>query len=404
MPALAAAQQAGGARPVTIRGAQVLDGKGGVVRDAIVVVEGSKITSVRSADGGAPAATYDLRRLTILPGLIDGHVHIAGYVNSQGKAHSRADGDTPAQSALALAGNAFTTLMAGFTTVQSMGAADDKDLRDAIARGVIAGPRILTSLNPLLPSDTTPLEQLRRTVRQHKTDGADFIKLFASKSIRDGGATSVTREQIGAVCGEAKSLGLRTVVHGHSAESMRLASEAGCTQVEHGVFATDEVLALLARNKTYFDPQCELIFRNYLEHKERFAGTGNFNEEGFAAMEKVLPRRRELGQQWMRVPGLQVVYGTDAVAGAHGQNAQDLVCRVQSVGQKPMDVIVSATSLTARSMGLQDSVGTIAPGMEADLIAVDGDPLTDVTALQRVVFVMKGGRVFKNGAPARAGQ
>jgi imidazolonepropionase-like amidohydrolase len=402
VPALAAAQNGAASGPITIRGAQVLDGKGGVTRDAIVVVEGSRITRVERA-GGAPA-TYDLSGLTILPGLIDGHVHINGYINAKNRAHSRNDGDTPAQSAYAIAGNAFTTLQAGFTTVASMGALEEREIRDAIARGVIPGPRILTSLDWIVPTEKTTPEQLREIVRQRKADGADFLKLFASKSIREGGTTSVSKQQIETVCSYGKELGLRTVVHGHSAESMILAANAGCAQVEHGVFATDEALALMAAKGTYFSPQCELIFRNYLEHKERFLGNGNFTEEGFASMERVLPRRRELGQQWLKVPGLKVVYGTDAVAGAHGQNAQDMLCRVQSIGQNPLDVITAATSTTARAIGLQDSIGAIAPGLEADIIAVDGDPLTDITALQRVVFVMKGGKVYRNVTAARGGK
>jgi imidazolonepropionase-like amidohydrolase len=170
--------------------------------------------------------------------------------------------------------------------------------------------------------------------------------------------------------------------------------------VEHGVFATPQVLRLLAERGTYFDPQCELVFRNYLDNRPWFEGIGNYNAEGFAAMERVVPQRKLLGRRWLSTPGLKVVYGTDAVAGAHGRNAQDLVCRVQTVGQPAAAAIVSATSLSAEALGLGDRIGAVAPGMQADLIAVDGDPLRDITALQRVVFVMKGGRVYRNDAPA----
>jgi imidazolonepropionase-like amidohydrolase len=121
-------------------------------------------------------------------------------------------------------------------------------------------------------------------------------------------------------------------------------------------------------------------------------------------MERVLPQRKLLGQRWLSTPGLKVVYGTDAVAGAHGRNAQDLVCRVQTVGQPAGAAIVSATSLSAEAMGLGKQIGAVAPGMQADLIAVDGDPLQDITALQRVVFVMKGGRVYRNVAPSARGR
>jgi imidazolonepropionase-like amidohydrolase len=278
-----------------------------------------------------------------------------------------------------------------------MGAPEDGALREAIARGVVPGPRILTTLGSL-SERTGPPDSIRAAVRAFKQAGADAIKIFASASIRDGGRPTMTDAQLGAACGEARALGLRSIVHAHSAESMRSAALAGCTQVEHGVFATPEVLALLAERGTYFDPQCELVFRNYLDNKQWFEGIGNYNAAGFAAMERVVPQRKLLGQRWLATPRLKVVYGTDAVAGAHGRNAQDLVCRVQTVGQPAAAAIVSATSLSAEALGMGARIGAIAPGMQADLIAVDGNPLEDITALQRVVFVMKGGRVYKNVA------
>jgi imidazolonepropionase-like amidohydrolase len=258
---------------------------------------------------------------------------------------------------------------------------------------------VLTTLGSL-SERTGPPDSIRAAVRRFKASGADAVKIFASASIRDGGRPTMTDAQLDAACGEARVVGLRSIVHAHSAESMRAAAMAGCSQVEHGVFATPEVLALLAARGTYFDPQCELVFRNYLDNRPWFEGIGNYNAEGFAAMERVVPQRRELGRRWLATPGLKVVYGTDAVAGAHGRNAQDLVCRVRTVGQSAADAIVSATSLSAAALGLGDRIGAIAPGMQADLIAVDGDPLQDITALQRVVFVMKGGRVYKHVAPA----
>ena len=385
--------------PVMIRAGRLLDGKGGMTRNATIVITGDRITRVGT--GGAAPATYDLSRLTVLPGMIDSHVHLTWYITSRGKLHQASDGDTPAQAAVAAAGNAYATLMAGFTTVQSMGAPEDAELRDAIARGLIPGPRVVTTLGSL--SDRTgPPDSIRAAVRRFKARGADAIKIFASASIRDGGTPTMTDPQLEAACGEARSLGLRSIVHAHSAESMRSAALAGCTQVEHGVFATPEVLALLAERGTYFDPQCELVFRNYLDNKPWFEGIGNYNAAGFAAMERVIPQRKLLGQRWLSTPGLKVVYGTDAVAGAHGRNAQDLVCRVQTVGQSAAAAIVSATSLSAEALGLGTQIGAVAAGMQADLIAVDGDPLQDITALQRVVFVMKGGRVYRNVAP-RAG-
>jgi imidazolonepropionase-like amidohydrolase len=241
---------------------------------------------------------------------------------------------------------------------------------------------------------------MRAIVRKRKAEGADFIKIFASQSIRDGGAQTLSQEQLSAICGEAKAQGLRTIVHAHSPESMTAATLAGCTQIEHGVFATDEVLRLMAERGTYFDPQCGLVFRNYLENRAQYEGIGNYNEAGFAAMEKAIPLAVAAFKRARATPGLKIVWGTDAVAGAHGRNVEDLICRVNEGGQPPMEAIVSATSLGARALGLDTQIGAIAPGLQADLIAVDGDPTKDITALRRVVFVMKGGRVFRM-EPAR---
>ena len=141
------------------------------------------------------------------------------------------------------------------------------------------------------------------------------------------------------------------------------------------------------------------LLPNYLRNRDRFMGTGNFNEEGFAYMEKGVALNREMIKKAVATPNLLLVLGTDAVAGAHGRNADEIVERVRQGGQKPMDAIVSATSLAARSMGLEKTIGTLAPGFEADIVALNGDPLSDVTAVTRVTFVMKGGKVYKHVAP-----
>jgi len=379
--------------PVTIRAGVLLDGRGGEIRNAFIIVAEGKIQSVGPYQGDRP--TYDLSRYTVLPGLIDAHVHLTGYINSRGRMHTDADGDTPAQADSAAQANARAMLDAGFTTVQSMGAAADKPLRDAIAAGTIPGPRILTSLNPIGNAALEP-DRLRQLVGTLKSSGADFVKIFASKSIREGGAQTLSDAQLGALCGEARTLGLRTVVHAHSAESMRAAVLAGCDWVEHGAFATEEVLRLLAERGVYFDPQCALVLRNYLDHRPWFDGVGNFNAEGFGFMERALPTFPKLIRTASGIPGLKLVYGTDAVAGAHGKNAEDLVCRVREAGQSAMEVIVTATSRNAAAIGLGNRIGSILPGFEADLIALDGNPLQEIEAVRRVAFVMKGGKVLRD--------
>lgn len=376
--------------PITIRAGTLLDGRGQVSHNVAIRIDGARIAAIGSSDG---QATYDLSQLTVLPGLIDTHVHIGYHFGKDGRADTT--GETPAQAALAAVESAYLTLMAGFTTVQSVGAAEDGELRDAIARGTIPGPRVLTSLGSLSEGTGTP-DQIRQFVRQKAAQKADLVKIFASKSIREGGAQTMTDEQLRAACGEATALGLRTLVHAHSASSVIAATRAGCSQIEHGAFIDDEAIGLMAERGTYFDPNIGLVLQNYLENKPRFLGFGNYTEEGFAFMEKAVVSNIAMFRRALSNRKLRIVMGTDAVAGAHGRNAEELIVRVRDGGQAPMQAIISATSLAAASLGMQEQIGSMAPGMTADLVAVDGDPLQDITALRRVAFVMKGGKVYEN--------
>jgi len=375
---------------IRIHAATVLDGTGKTLRNATIVVDGSKITRIESGNPGS--ATYELGRLTVVPGLIDVHSHVGWHFDKNGRYAARR-GD-PADEILYSAENAYVTLMAGFTTIQSPGQANDVPLRDAIARGILPGPRILTSIRQINENSGTPAE-LREKVRQLQKDGADVVKIFASASIRDGGKQTMTDAQLQAVCGEANAIGMRTMVHAHSPESIKASVNAGCKQIEHGVFANDEVLKLMADKGVYFDPNVGVVLQNYLRNRDRYEGIGNYNAEGFAYMEKGLGLNKEMMKKAVTTPKLLIVNGTDAVAGAHGHNADEIVERVRE-GMHPMDAIVSATSLSARSMRLDTTIGTIAPGFEADIVALDGDPIADITAVTHVAFVMKGGKVYKN--------
>ena len=376
--------------PITLRAGLLIDGRGGTQRNVTVTIEGATIRGVTAGAPGTP--TYDLSRLTLLPGLIDTHVHIDSHFGKDGRAQN--SGETPAQRALAAAENAYVTLMAGFTTVQSIGAASDLDLREAIARGTLPGPRLLTSAAQLTDTRLTP-DSIRGWVRAVAARGADVIKLFASKSIREGGDQTMSDAQIEAACSEAKALGKRIWVHAHAASAVRAATASGCTAVAHGSQVTDAELAGMAKRGTYFEPNIGLVTQNYIENKPRYLGIGNYDEAGFKFMEDGIPLKLSMFKRALKTPGLKIIMGTDATAGAHGQNAREIIYRVQTGGQSAMDAIVAATSLNAESLGLAGTIGAIAPGMEADLIAVDGNPLTDITALRRVVFVMKGGRVYR---------
>jgi imidazolonepropionase-like amidohydrolase len=384
---------------IVLKAETILDGKGQVLHSTSIVVEGGKIARV-GGDAPKGAITYDLTGLTITPGWIDAHVHPNWHFDANGRL---ADENEPKErTVLAAAANSWKMVAAGFTTVQSLGSPLDKDLRDAIDRQGLPGPRILTSLEPISgkgEATGTP-DELRAMVQQRAKDGADLIKIFASGSIRQGGKPTLSQDQLNAICGEAKKLGLRTAVHAYG-PSVRMASLAGCTQVEHGLYASDDDLRLLAERGTYFDPQAGLIIQNYLDNKAHYLGSPYFSEESFTIMEKVLPEDQELFRHAIATRGLKVVFGTDAVAGAHGRNAEEFLYRVQTCGQNPMAALVSASSLAAEAMGLQDRIGSIAPGLEADIIALDGDPLKDITAVRRVVFVMKGGKIFVNLASGR---
>lgn len=376
----------------TIHAAAAIDGRGRVMHDVLLTVRGGRILRV-DADAGARGrgATYELGTSTLLPGLIDAHVHPGWYINRAGALHTNNDGDTPAQSALARAGNLYATLMAGFTTIQSVGGPEDLDLRDAVGRWQIPGPRILTSIIQINNPRLTP-DSLRGLVRGLKARGADLIKLFASSGLGAGGAQILSNEQLAAICGEANAIGLRSVVHAISDSSVRNATLAGCTEIEHGTFVTPETLRLMAEHKTLFDPQVCLVFQNYIDNREVYGRSG-FTEASFKSLGDAIPVATAMFKQALTTPGLTIVFGTDAVALAHGRNAEELVCRV-AAGQKPIDAITSATSIAARALGLGDSLGVLAPGYVADIIAVRGDPANDIAALRTVSFVMRGGVVF----------
>ena len=380
---------------VVIRVGRLIDGKGGVRDNVAVVVDDSRITRITSGDDTSTGPiTYDLARYTLMPGLIDTHVHIDSHFGSDGRMPTEMESQL--SRVIAAGQNAEITLRAGFTTVQSVGAPPDVELRYGIAHGDFLGPRVLTSVSQLTDTKMTP-DEIRRWVRTMASRGADVIKIFASKSIRDGGGQTLSDAQIRAACEEAKLAGKRTWVHSHSASAARAAVLAGCTTVAHGSQLTDREFTLMAQHGTYFEPNIGLVSQNYIENKQRYLGTGNYSEDGFKKTEEGIPLKLEMFKRAMQHKDLKIIMGTDATAGAHGQNAREIVYRVQVAGQPAMDAIIAATSLNAAALGMADRIGTVAPGMEADLIAVEGDPVRDITALQRVVFVMKAGRVYRNG-------
>ncbi len=379
------------AQPVIVRTSTLIDGRGHVLKNKELTIENGRITGIGDAH---QKPSIDLSGLTVMPGWIDTHIHATWYFNAEERLEQggRGSKSTPQQAALYAAANLYATLMGGFTTVQSVGAELDADLRARIAGGTIPGPRVLTSLRQVNENTGDPA-RIRAYVQKMKSDSADLVKIFATASIRDGGKMTMTPEQLNAACGEAKAQGLRTLVHAHSSDGARASVEAGCTTIEHGTFLDDATLELMARRGTFFDPNF-LVLHNYLDNKPKFLGIGNYTEEGFAAMEKGLPLVAQVLRR-ARAHNVKVVLGTDGVAGAHGHNAEEFIYRVKEGGDQPMDAITSGTSVAAESLGMGGQIGSIAEGLQADLVAVQGDPLADITAVRHVAFVMKGGKIYK---------
>lgn len=362
-----------------------LDGRGGVLRNTRLVIQDGTIAAI---DPAAAPIDIDLRNRVVMPGWIDTHVHLNWHFDDT---HVSVSGGEPAdQAALFTAEDAWMTLQGGFTTVQSLGAAVDGLVRDRVNRGVLPGPRILTSLRQIQNRSGDP-DALRALVKQTKQEGADVIKLFATSGLGAGGDQTMTDAQIEAVCSEAKAQGLRSVVHAIGDKGARASVLAGCTSIEHGTFISNETLDLMARRGTYFDPNM-LVLHNYLDNHAGFPGfnaaTLETIEKGIAPMADALRRAR--------ARKVKIVFGTDAVAGSHGRNAEEFVYRVKEAGEMPADVLISATSLSAESLGMSDRIGTIAVGYAADLVATDGNLLDDITAVRRVRFVMKAGKVYRN--------
>jgi imidazolonepropionase-like amidohydrolase len=374
------------AQTIVLQTSTILDGKGGTLRNQQIVIDGSKIKSITGLNG---RATYDLRGLTVMPGWIDTHVHMNWHFDAD---HKLVNGrEDPKSSALFSAENAWLTLQGGFTTVQSVGAPIDVDVRDRINQGALPGPRILTSVRQINQGTAKTPEEFREFVRKTKAEGADLIKLFATSGLGAGGAQNISDENIQAVCGEAKAVGLRAIVHAIGDSGVRASVLAGCTAIEHANFVSDDTLKLIAGHGTYFDPNF-LVLHNYIDQRSSFP---NINDQGIKGLQDSIPIIAEVLQR-ARKFNVKVVLGTDAVAGAHGRNAEEFVYRVRDGHDKPMDALISATSVAAESLGMGDKIGTIAPGFEADLVATEGNPLEDITAVRRIMFVMKGGKVLRN--------
>ena len=375
--------------PVVILTRHALDGRGGELNDARIGVADGRIASMNASPG---ADVIDLRRYTVLPGWIDVHVHLASHFDKNGRIATESE---PApEAAMGIAQAAWDSLMGGFTTVQSVGDDSERPLRDAIRDHGFPGPRVLTSLSWIQGDASIPDDKLREMVRERKANGADLIKIFASTSQRVGAKPTFTEAQLQVLCDEARALGLRSMVHAYRSQ-VAAAARAGCNEIEHMTYATAEEIGVAAKAGAYLSPQVGLVVQNYLENKDRYIGVGNYTEQGMATMEKDLPEDFRVCTIAAKIPGAKLVFSTDATAGAHGHNAEEFLGRVAHCGITPMQALVSANRVAAEAIGLGDRIGTLAKGYAADIIALDGNPLEDLSAVRRVVFVMRGGVVYK---------
>ncbi len=374
---------------------RALDGRGGGLSNARIAVVDGRITSL-SAETTRGANVIDLRGYTVLPGWIDTHVHLDSHFDKTGRIAPRSE--PPAEATLAMANNAWLTLMAGFTTVQSVGANSEGPLRDMIRDRGFPGPRVLTSLNPIQGDSTISIDSLRAMVRRRKEQGADLIKIFASKSQRVGAVPTFTDEQLRALCGEASAVGLRSMVHAYRSQA-GAAARAGCREIEHVTYGAQADIDAAVKAGAFISPQVGLVVQNYLENRARYVVPGGLTDEGMNIMERDLPRDFEICTLAVHTPNAKVVFSTDATAGAHGRNADEFIGRVQHCGQTPMSALVSANSIAADAIGLGDRIGSLKVGYDADVIAVDGDPSKDISTVKRVVFVMHGGVIYKWTGP-----
>ena len=387
------------AGPVVLLTDHALDGAGAVLESARIEVADGRIRSL--AGEATSGSVIDLRGYTVLPGWIDAHVHLDSHFDRTGRIATETE--PAAEWAMGVAGAAWDSLMGGFTTVQAVGDYSERPLRDAIRDHGFPGPRVLTSLTWIEGNAQMTDEELRAVVRKRKADGADLIKIMSSMSQRVGAGPTFTEHQLTVLCEESHAQGLRAMVHAYRSQ-VAVAARAGCDQIEHLTYASDAEIKEAAAAGVFLSPQVGLVVQNYLANKERYLGVGNYTEAGMQTMKKDMPEDFRVCKLAAAIPGAKLVFSTDATAGAHGHNADEFLGRVEYCGQTPMQALVSANAVAADSLGMGDRLGRLKAGYEADIIALDGDPLADLTAVRRVVFVMRGGVVYKWAGTKTAGR
>ena len=422
-----AAQQPVRAEPdtsiVAVRAGRLIDGTGAApVRDAVIVIRGERIAAVGStADVDVPAGAdvVDLSGYTVLPGFIDAHVHMTGITTGEPGWENAFVRETPADAALRGAGNARRTLEAGFTTVRNVGAEGFADvaLRDAIRRGDVPGPRMQVAahslgitgghcdVNGFVPAlekqfgietgQADGPDEIRKSIRYQVKYGADVIKICATGGVlSEGDSVGVQQysaEEMRTVVETAGLLERRVAAHAHGNAGIKAAVRAGVTSIEHGSILDDEAVALMVKHGTWLVPTLMAG-----EAVETMANDGRLEGERAAKALAIAPRMRASVQLAVR-GGVKIALGTDAGVFPHGTNGREFTLLVDWAGLTPMQAIVAGTSSAAELLGWSADVGTVRPGRYADLVAVEGDPIADITELEDVDWVMKGGEVVAGG-------
>ena len=414
LSALASAQEPTSSR-VMVHAGKLLDVRSGkTLADQAIVIEAGKIVSVSPFSQAKRASgdrLIDLSAATVLPGLTDAHTHLTGNPQDAGP---QALGISLPRATLTGARNARITLEAGFTTVRNVGAEGYSDvaLRDAIDAGDVPGPRMLVSGPPLgitgghcdenfLPFDfhysaegvADGVEGVQHKVRETIKYGADLIKICATGGVLSHGdnpqASQYTLEEMKAIVADAHRLGRKVTAHAHGAQGILWASQAGVDSIEHGSYIDDAAIAEMKKDGTYLVPTLYLADW-FLEHAEQVHVPPEMIAKGRTVMAAA---RKNVAHAF--ASGVKVAFGTDAAVYPHGLNAHEFAVMVK-LGMSPLQSIQAATINAADLLGWSDKIGALEPGKWGDIIAVDGDPLQDVTTLERVKFVMKGGEVVKN--------